>query len=88
MKYGVARRKKERLDPVATRSRGLVDIGFDLLDRPHPIPRAVFVDHAKGAAVVGAADRCLDQQRSGLARRSVYRPFESHRLFFSSFLFL
>lgn len=83
---GVAGGEKERLDVLPVCGAGGVEILADILDRPHPVGRPLFVDHAEGALVVRAAHGGLDQQAVGLTGWTVDRAFVAQQNAFLIFL--
>jgi hypothetical protein len=58
---------------------GLQYVFFNIIHGPNPILRAVLIDHAQGASVVGASDGGLDDQRISFAGRAIYGSFIAHR---------
>lgn len=73
--YGISRRQEQGLDTAPVYSPGLLDVPADIRDGPDPEWRALLVDHAEGALVVGTPDCCLDQETVRLAGRPVYGTF-------------
>jgi hypothetical protein len=75
---GVARGEKERADSAAVKYPGFIQIGNYIRHRSHPVSGAVLVDHAEGAAIVGATDGGLNQQGIGLTGGTIDGTFVVH----------
>jgi hypothetical protein len=63
---------------------GLEQIFLDLMDGTDSEPRAILVDHAKSASIVGTANRSLDKKRVRFTRGAVNGAFVSHRRTYNS----
>ena len=75
---GVAGGEKQGAHPGAIRCRGINQVRLDLGHRPDLELHAVFIDHAEGAEVVGAAHGGLDEQAVGFTGGPVNGAVVAH----------